>query len=159
MNAKDMISGIIDQKEKSGKTNQQIADETNLSKTTVDRFLRNEEGQNPSMQTAFDIANAVGYKLGGAPTEGLGAVTHEIIGIYEEQLRSTRAHYEKRIRSLTQWLRFAVVLALVVIAIGAFLLVYDVLHPDAGWIRDHLQSYTPTAYQLLLSLPRLFLRG
>lgn len=157
MNAKEMISGIIDQKEKCGKTNQQIADETNLSKTTVDRFLRNEDGQNPSMQTTFDIANAVGYQLGEKSPEGLNAVTHEIISIYEEQLRSTRAHYEKRIRSLTQWLRFAVVLALAVIAIGAALLIYDVFRPDAGWFHDRMRDNAASGLQALLSVHRVFL--
>lgn len=61
----DIIFGIITQKEATGMTNQQIADSAKVSKTTVDRLLRNDPGTSPNAQTLIDVANAVGYQIGG----------------------------------------------------------------------------------------------
>ena len=135
LKAKEIISGIVDQKERSGKTNQQIADEANLAKGTVDRILQNKPGQGPSLQTVVDIANAVGYDFAGnASAEGLSLIAQTIMDIYEDRLRKTEAHYQQRLRAQTWWLRLSVTVSLSLIAIAILLLIYDVVRPDVGWI-------------------------
>lgn len=74
----DIIFGIITQKEATGMTNQQIADSAKVSKTTVDRLLRNDPGTSPNAQTLIDVANAVGYQIGGTEPHS------EVREIYEE---------------------------------------------------------------------------
>lgn len=136
MKTNDIISGIIDQKERTGKTNQQIADEANLAKGTVDRILQNKAGQTPTLQTVVDIANAVGYEFGTENPEaaGLSIITQAIIDIYEDRLRKTDAHYQQRIRAQQLWLRVTATFAFVLVAIAILLLIYDVLRTDVGWI-------------------------
>ena len=57
-----IIDGILECKESTGMTFQQIADRADQPKSTVTRILR-KETPNPSMKTLMDIAVAVGYEI------------------------------------------------------------------------------------------------
>lgn len=113
-------------------TNQQIADAAKVSKTTVDRLLRNDPYTSPNAQTLFDVAGAVGYKIGTAEPRD------DMREIYEARIRQTEAHYNRMLALQNRWLRFAVALSLVLIALIVAVLLFDVTHPNIGWIRDHL---------------------
>lgn len=126
----DIIFGIITQKEATGMTNQQIADSAKVSKTTVDRLLRNDPGTSPNAQTLIDVANAVGYQIGG--TEPYS----EVREIYEEQIKQTEAHYNRMLTLQNRWLRFAVLLCLILLVFVIAMLLFDVTQPDTGWITD-----------------------
>ena len=62
MDISAVIDGILECKEQEGLTTQQIADRSNVPKSTVTRILR-KETPNPSMKNLADIAAAVGYVL------------------------------------------------------------------------------------------------
>ena len=124
----DIIFGIITQKEATGMTNQQIADSAKVSKTTVDRLLRNDPGTSPNAQTLIDIANAVGYQIGGTEPHS------EVREIYEEQIKQTEAHYNRMLTLQNRWLRFAVILCLILLVFVIAMLLFDLTHPDTGWI-------------------------
>lgn len=109
-------------------TNQQIADSAKVSKTTVDRLLRNDPGTSPNAQTLIDVANAVGYQIGGAEQHS------EVREIYEEQIKQTEAHYNRILTLQNRWLRFAVILCLILIVFVIAMLLFDMTHPDTGWI-------------------------
>ena len=126
----DIIFGIITQKEATGMTNQQIADSAKVSKTTVDRLLRNDPGTSPNAQTLIDVANAVGYQIGGTEPHS------EVQEIYEEQIKQTEAHYNRMLTLQNRWLRFAVLLCLILLVFVIAMLLFDVTHPDTGWITD-----------------------
>lgn len=126
----DIIFGIITQKEATGMTNQQIADSAKVSKTTVDRLLRNDTGTSPNAQTLIDVANAVGYQIGGTEPHS------EVREIYEEQIKQTEAHYNRMLTLQNRWLRFAVLLCLILLVFVIAMLLFDVTHPDTGWITD-----------------------
>ena len=126
----DIIFGIITQKEATGMTNQQIADSAKVSKTTVDRLLRNDPGTSPNAQTLIDVANAVGYQIGGTEPHS------EVREIYEEQIKQTEAHYNRMLTLQNRWLRFAVLLCLILLVFVIAMLLFDVTHPDTGWITD-----------------------
>ena len=127
----DIIFGIITQKEATGMTNQQIADSAKVSKTTVDRLLRNDPGTSPNAQTLIDIANAVGYQIGGTEPHS------EVREIYEEQIKQTEAHYNRMLTLQNRWLRFAVILCLILLVFVIAMLLFDMTHPDTGWITDN----------------------
>lgn len=112
-------------------TNQQIADSAKVSKTTVDRLLRNDPGTSPNAQTLIDVANAVGYQIGGAEPHS------EVWEIYEEQIKQTEAHYNRILTLQNRWLRFAVILCLILIVFVIAMLLFDMTHPDTGWITDN----------------------
>lgn len=126
----DIIFGIITQKEATGMTNQQIADSAKVSKTTVDRLLRNDPGTSPNAQTLIDIANAVGYQIGGTEPHS------DVREIYEEQIKQTEAHYNRMLTLQNRWLRFAVILCLILLVFVIAMLLFDVTQPDTGWITD-----------------------
>lgn len=126
----DIIFGIITQKEATGMTNQQIADSAKVSKTTVDRLLRNDPGTSPNAQTLIDVANAVGYQIGGTEPHS------EVREIYEEQIKQTEAYYNRMLTLQNRWLRFAVLLCLILLVFVIAMLLFDVTHPDTGWITD-----------------------
>lgn len=126
----DIIFGIITQKEATGMTNQQIADSAKVSKTTVDRLLRNDPGTSPNAQTLIDVANVVGYQIGGTEPHS------EVREIYEEQIKQTEAHYNRMLTLQNRWLRFAVLLCLILLVFVIAMLLFDVTHPDTGWITD-----------------------
>ena len=62
MDVSAIIDGILQCKEETGMTMQQIADRANVPKSTVTRILR-KETPNPSMKNLADIAVAVGYEI------------------------------------------------------------------------------------------------
>ena len=62
MDVSAIIDGILECKEETGMTMQQIADRANVPKSTVTRILR-KETPNPSMKNLADIAVAVGYEI------------------------------------------------------------------------------------------------
>lgn len=62
MDISALVDGILECKEAEGLTMQQIADRSNVPKSTVTRVLR-KETPNPSIKTLADIAAAVGYDL------------------------------------------------------------------------------------------------
>lgn len=113
-------------------TNQQIADAAKVSKATVDRLLRNDPSTTPNAQTLIDVASAVGYPLGASEPR------NDLREIYEAQRLQTESHYNRMLALQNRWLRFAVVLCLLLIAFIIVVLLYDVTHPNIGWIRDRL---------------------
>ena len=62
MDISAIIDGILECREETGMTYQQIADRADVPKSTVTRILR-KETPNPSMKTLADIAMAVGYEI------------------------------------------------------------------------------------------------
>ena len=62
MDVSAIIDGILECKEETGMTMQQIADRSNVPKSTVTRILR-KETPNPSIKNLADIAVAVGYEI------------------------------------------------------------------------------------------------
>lgn len=144
MTCNDIIDGILARKELLKATNQQIADASNVPKTTVDRILR-KETQNPSFQPVLDIANAVGYDFSAQkPTapETDDKAMKQIVYIYEQ--RCADLERESRLKTVqnnlllaekSRWIRFLTVLSLALVAGIILILLYDVTNPGVGWFR------------------------
>lgn len=162
MTTSNIIDGMIAKQNEIGFTNQQWSDASGVPKTTIDRIKR-KETVNPSMQTILDMANAVGYTISSIP-EQIPAVPQEV-GIkdpmvqhlinvyenrgrsYEERIKRNSAHYNQLLAEKNRWIKFSLTLNIILVVFICLILVYDVLHPDVGWIREQLAKYTGSTFE------------
>ena len=160
MDISAIIDGILECKEESGMTMQQIADRANQPKSTVTRILR-KETPNPSMRTLADIAVAVGYEIDPVHPAVLKDHTKDAyIAYLQEALTAEKASAKAAVaeqkalrhqvvaeknRTIT-FLSVALILALALL-IGW--LIMELLHPSAGWIRFEEVHDHPTAWGLI----------
>jgi transcriptional regulator with XRE-family HTH domain len=129
-------------------TNRQIADETGLAENTVSMYLRGET-KNAPLATFGPICRILGVSVDAfigltpkapqpdaALLEQLHALEAENRALHDG-MTGLNAHLATCKKSLKMHrLVTAVLLAMVFLALVA--LVYDVLNPDVGWIRDQL---------------------
>lgn len=158
MTADQIIDGIIERKEALHATNQQIADASNVPKTTVDRILRRETS-NPSFQTVVDIAAAVGYEFSApakASVETDDATLKHIIYVYEQRCadleregRMKTAQSNLVMAEKSRWIRFLTMLTLILVSGIILILLYDVTHPDIGWFQRMFGDMQATGHALL----------
>lgn len=130
----EIVTGIIAQKDALNLTNQQIADLSNISKSTVDRVLRDDPDNNPTAQCLFDIADAVGYKIGKQTEEDPSI--QRIVDLYEMHIRQTAlqtASVQKRQGKLVHRLLLVFVGVLLFMFI---MLLIDMVSPARGWVRS-----------------------
>ena len=158
-----IIDGILECKEESGMTMQQIADRANQPKSTVTRILR-KETPNPSMKTLADIAVAVGYEIDPVHPAVLKDHTKDAyIAYLQEALAAEKAAGKAAIaeqkalrhqvvaeknRAIT-FLAIALILSLVML-IGW--LIMELLHPSAGWIQFEAAHRHAAAWECLTLL-------
>ena len=146
MDISAIIDGILECREETGMTYQQIADRADVPKSTVTRILR-KETPNPSMKTLADIAMAVGYEIEPIrPAVLKDSCEDAYIAFRQESLAFERADKKAQIAE-QKMLRHQVVaeknraisyLAIALILVNVFLigwLIMELLHPSAGWIR------------------------
>ena len=146
MDVSAIIDGILECKEETGMTFQQIADRADVPKSTVTRVLR-KETPNPSMKTLADIAVAVGYEIEPLHPASLKDSSKDAyITFLQESLEFERADKKAQIAE-QKALRHQVVaeknrtifhLSIALIMMNAFLigwLILEILHPTAGWIQ------------------------
>lgn len=125
----EIVTGIIAQKDALNLTNQQIADLSNISKSTVDRVLRDDPDNNPTAQCLFDIADAVGYKIGKQAEEDPSI--QRIVDLYETHARQTALQQERQGKIIHR-------LLLVFVGVLLFMfimLLIDMVSPARGWVR------------------------
>lgn len=162
MNVNDIIDGIIAKKSELGMTSQQLADASNVPKSTVDRILR-KGTENPSLQTVLDLAGAVGYQFGEAVRKPLAPVPdgdkdsnpylQHIIAMYERQLSDKETAHSNEVAKLerhynlvtsekNRWITIlGIITAILVTGIFVILLI-DITNPTVGWYRRELSRYT-----------------
>ncbi len=129
----EVIAGIVAQKEALGITNQQIADLAKISKSSVDRIMRNDDASNPSAQALFDIADAVGYKIGKQTEEDPSI--QRIVDLYETHARQTALQ-----TASVQERQSKIIHRLLLVFVGVLLFLFimlliDMVSPTRGWVR------------------------
>lgn len=156
MTTADIIDGIIAKKNERCMSNQQLADASNVPKATIDRILR-KDTQNPSMQTVLDLAAAVGYSFSNHPeqppaTPSEPGITDPMVlhmiqvyenrgRSYEERIKRNTAHFNMLLAEKNRWIKFSLTLNVILVVFICAILIYDVLHPDIGWIREQLEKF------------------
>ena len=148
MTTPDIIDGIIQKKNIIGMSNQQLADASNVPKTTVDRIVRRETS-NPSLQTVLDLAAAVGYTFSNHPEQPSPvpdeskikdpAMIH-IINSYERQLQASdervkrvTSHFNMLLTEKNRWIQTLSTIIGILIVGFISLLLMDIATPDLGW--------------------------
>lgn len=132
MTVQEIVSGIIAKKEEKGITAQQIADLSGVSKSTIDRLLRNDTNLGIGAQYLFDIANAVGYKIG-APEED--PAIQRIVDMYESRIRQTEIQNSSSQKRQSRWTLGIAVFSAVIVIFVLSMLFYDLANPSIGWVR------------------------
>ncbi len=174
MTVADIIDGIISRKNTIGMTNQQLADASGVPKTTIDRILRKETA-NPSIQVVLDMAAAVGYTFSNHP-EQMPATPQEI-GIndpmvkhlinvyenrglaYEERIKRTTAHFNMLLAEKNRWIKFSLILNIILVLFICGILLYDVSHPDIGWIREQMAKFNAGLFHDTMLMVRSWFDG
>lgn len=128
----EIVSGIIAKKKESGMAAQQIAELSGVSKSTIDRLLRNETGIGISAQILFDVASAVGYKIG-APEED--PAIQCIVDMYESRIRRTEIQHSSSQKRQSRWMLGIAVFSAVIVIFVLSMLFYDLANPSIGWVR------------------------
>lgn len=121
-----VLKNLLALKEARKLTNQQIADLSGVPLSTVTRIF-NGQTDNPSFQTITDIVTALGGSLDeimGLTKPEVPQETDKLILLYQETLHNR----ERSIRKL-----FACLCS--VIAIVLFILIFDMLNGNIGYLR------------------------
>lgn len=138
-----IVDGINARKETLNATNQQIAEASKVSLSTVNRLLRKEEGYAPTVNNLLDIANAVGYDFQieqEKPVTTNDEALRQIIYVYEK--RCADLERESRLKTVQtnmiiagkdRWIKFLTILSIALFSGIALILLYDVTHPDIGY--------------------------
>lgn len=154
MEIKDILAGIIAKKEELGMTAQQLADKSNVPKSTVDRILRGDTA-NPLFQTILDLAAAVDYELFDSPKpkpvkipieNDASPYLQHIIAMYERQLADKDASHARELAKherqhnlmtaeKNRWIKIlAIIVGILGVGVVTILLI-DILNPTVGWIQ------------------------
>lgn len=148
----NIVAGINARKEELGVTPQQIADASGVSRATVDRILKNQDGYVPHLENLLDVANTVGYQFDfkePTPVQTDDSTLQQIIYVYEKRCEALEkesrlktvqsnllvATKDKVIEKQNLWLNrlFNTLLAL---GLGIILvLLVDLCVRGIGWIR------------------------
>ena len=121
------------------KTNQEIAENTDLSVGTVAQFFRGDI-KNPSVYTVGPICREVGVSIDeyfSIPREeplsdsGASSTETEKLHVENAALREQLAQQQKSLRMH----RLVTLILLSIVALCAFALVVDILSPTLGWFR------------------------
>lgn len=121
------------------KTNQEIAENTDLSVGTVAQFIRGDI-KNPSVYTVGPICREVGVSIDeyfSIPREeplsdsGASSTDTEKLHVENAALREQLAQQQKSLRMH----RLVTLILLSIVALCAFALVVDILSPTLGWFR------------------------
>ena len=166
MDVNAIIDGILECKEETGMTMQQIADRANQPKSTVTRILR-KETPNPSMRTLADIAVAVGYEIDPVHPAVLKDHTKDAYIAYLQEALAAEKAAAKAAVAEQKALRHQIVaeknravtfLAVALILVLSMLigwLIMELLHPSAGWIQFEAVHQHAAARDIISALLRI----
>ena len=121
-------------------TNQQIANLSGVSLSTVNRIMAG-SAKNPSHEAVVSICSALGGDPAGIKSEhethpdGRCEIFVRVLEGYEQQFDRERESYDAQLRTKDLWIRALAVALGVIIAIILALLVADMLTPHIGWLK------------------------
>lgn len=117
-------------KDKSGLTNEQIANASGVPESTVTRIF-NGKTDNPYFQTIVDIVKA----LNGSVDEMEGIETKGEVKVSTESESKLIQLYREIIKNKDKWIKFLVTLLVIIVFIFILLFIYDITNPTVGWFQ------------------------
>lgn len=124
-------------KQKSGLTLTAWAERSGVPISTVSRILSGAT-ENPGFQTVLDLISAAEVPLSAVLPDGLvfpdsPASTPAAELLAEKDRRI--AGLERQVAFRSRWMRLLAIICTTLVAVLAFLLIYDALSPHVGWLR------------------------
>lgn len=125
-------------KQKTGLTNASWAERSGVPISTVSRILSGAT-ENPGFQTVLDLISAAEVPLSAVLPDGLvfpgsPASTPAAELLAEKDRRI--AGLERQVAFRSRWMRLLAIICTTLVAVLAFLLIYDALSPHVGWFRS-----------------------
>lgn len=140
MDLSERVTALKSEKEKQHLSIQQMADMSGLSAATVSRTLA--EKTEPSVYTLDALEKALGLGIELPPGEnpleqriGDDPLLKYYFALQESRIERMRAHYNMLLTEKNRWLKFLLVITLLLVCFICFMLVYDVLHLETGYIK------------------------
>ncbi|MGM9601421.1 MAG: helix-turn-helix domain-containing protein [Faecousia sp.] len=140
MDLSDRVTALKSEKEKQHLSIQQMADMSGVSAATVSRTLA--EKTEPSVYTLDALEKALGLDVE-LPEDGNPLEKHieddpllkYYFALQESRIERMRAHYNMILTEKNRWIKFLFVISLLLVFFICFMLVYDVLHLETGYIQ------------------------
>lgn len=126
-------------KQKSGLTLTAWADRSGVPVSTISRILSGCT-ENPGLQTVVDLVAAAEVPLSDVlpdllpPPEAAPAAQPSDALLAEKDARI--AGLERQVAFRSRWMRLLAIICTTLVAVLAFLLIYDALSPHVGWFRS-----------------------
>lgn len=140
MDLSERVTALKNEKKKQNLSIQQMADMSGLSAATVSRTLA--EKTEPSIYTLSALENALGLGIDPPPGEnpleqhiGDDPLLKYYFTLQESRIERLRAHYNMLLAEKNRWIKFLLVISLLLVIFICFMLVYDVLHLETGYIK------------------------
>lgn len=141
MDLKSRIDRINAVKMENGLSIQQLADMCGISSSTVSRTLTGKT--EPTDYTIHALEEALGITdapIGEPILERAASdpILERYLNMQEIRIVRLRAHYNMLLAEKNRWIMMLFILSLILVIFICCILVLDVLHPDIGWIRQHI---------------------
>lgn len=124
-------------KQKPGLTNASWAERSGVPISTVSRILSGAT-ENPGFQTVLDLISAAEVPLSAVLPDGLvfpdspaSSPAAELLAEKDRRI----AGLERQVAFRSRWMRLLAIICTTLVAVLAFLLIYDALSPHVGWLR------------------------
>lgn len=141
MDLKSRIERINAVRKEHGLSIQQLADMCGISASTVSRTLTGKT--EPTDYTINAMESALGITdspIGEPILERVASdpILERYLNMQEMRIIRLRAHYNMLLTEKNRWIMLLFILSLILVIFICSILVFDVLHPDIGWIRQQL---------------------
>lgn len=141
MDLKSRIDRINAVKMENGLSIQQLADMCGISASTVSRTLAGKTEPTDFTITAMEESLGITDKPVGEPImERVSSdpILERYLNMQEIRIIRLRAHYNMLLTEKNRWIILLFILSLILVIFICSILALDVLHPDIGWIREHI---------------------
>lgn len=141
MDLKSRIDRINAARQEHGLSIQQLADMCQISASTVSRTMSGKT--EPTDFTINAMEGALGITdnpMGDPIMERVASdpILERYLNMQEMRIIRLRAHYNMLLTEKNRWIMLLFILSLILVIFICSILVFDVLHPDIGWIRKQL---------------------
>ena len=134
----ERIETIILEKQKQGLSVQQLADMCRLSASTVSRTLSGKTEPTDFTIRAMEETLGITDKQTGEPIDSHienDPILQRYLNMQETRILRLRAHYNMLIAEKNRWIMMLFLLSLALVIVIIVILVFDVMHPNVGWVR------------------------
>lgn len=141
MDSQNRVNRINAERIQQALTFQQLADMSQLSQSTVHRTLTGKTIPEESTISAMESALGITDSPTGEPIDEImksDPILERYLNTQETRIIRMRSHYNMLLAEKNRWIMMLFVLCLIFVSFICVMLIFDVLHPNIGWIRQQL---------------------